>query len=394
MRILFLAHDDISSGSGRSLFEMVVGLKNFYNIVPVVITKKKNALYKACLGHDIECYRLRFGMCATFSQSIWMFLLTFFADHFNNRRAYWKIKKMLDLSAIDLIHSNSSVISFGAFLANKTGIPHVWHIREFGDSDFHIHYSIQNMAQYISANANQVIAVSDVVKNHWVTRGIEANRVVVLYDGISKEMPMKISKKKSNNEVLSCVFCGWIDSPKRQRLAIDALALLPLDVRTCIHLDFYGFGNSVYLEQLERVIQRKHLQKNVHFCGYSENLDRILCTYDVGLNCSRMEGYGRVTVEYMLAGLCVIASDSGANSELIQHEKTGLLFRSGDAADLSKQLLKLYSDRQLSNRLSLAGNRWAHENASFNVEIKGLYSLYGKIMATNSSVTEEALNGQ
>jgi glycosyltransferase involved in cell wall biosynthesis len=46
------------------------------------------------------------------------------------------------------------------------------------------------------------------------------------------------------------------------------------------------------------------------------------------------ESFGLIIVEAFSTGLPVIASGIGAMAELIEHERTGLLFRTGDAADL------------------------------------------------------------
>jgi glycosyltransferase involved in cell wall biosynthesis len=379
MRVLFLAHDDITSGSGRSLFEMVVGLRRLYDIVPVVITKKKNALYEACLDHNIECHRLRFGMCATFSQNIWMLVLTFLADHFNNRLSYLKIKRMLDLSSIDLIHSNSSVISFGAFLSKRTGISHIWHIREFGDADFHIRYSIRNMAQYISANASRVIVVSDAVKKHWVQKGLAEEKVTRIYDGVSDKFIPIDGMSVKEKEKLKVVFCGRIEPTKGQWLAVDAFSLLPLQIRSEICLDFYGSGSKVDVEALQDKIVRAHLEDRVRVCGFSESLQKVLPLYDIGLNCSKAEGYGRTTIEYMFSGLCTIVSDSGASSELIKDGQTGMLFREQTPELLSEKLVAIYTDRVLLQKIAAAGHRWAMEHISINRELIQVYEIYCQV---------------
>ena len=51
-----------------------------------------------------------------------------------------------------------------------------------------------------------------------------------------------------------------------------------------------------------------------------------------------MEAFGRVTVEAMLSGRPVLASDTGANSELVQDNITGWLFNSGDAKSLAGKM--------------------------------------------------------
>ena len=50
------------------------------------------------------------------------------------------------------------------------------------------------------------------------------------------------------------------------------------------------------------------------------------------------ESFGRVVIEAFAAGTPVIASEIGALPELIEHGRTGLLFRPGDAEDLAAKI--------------------------------------------------------
>ena len=91
--------------------------------------------------------------------------------------------------------------------------------------------------------------------------------------------------------------------------------------------------------------QRGYLSQ-INFLGSINDVHERLGNYQIGLMCSRAEGFGRVTAEYMHAQLGVIASDSGANPELIQDGVNGLLFKSGDAKSLSECILRLYNNRE------------------------------------------------
>ena len=51
-----------------------------------------------------------------------------------------------------------------------------------------------------------------------------------------------------------------------------------------------------------------------------------------------MEAFGRVTVEAMLSGNPVLATDTGANPELIKEGETGWLFREGDPENLARKI--------------------------------------------------------
>jgi glycosyltransferase involved in cell wall biosynthesis len=62
--------------------------------------------------------------------------------------------------------------------------------------------------------------------------------------------------------------------------------------------------------------------------------------------CSPNEALGRVTIEGMMYGVPVVAFDSAGTSEIVQHEQTGLLYRS-DERSLAIQLERLLNDQSL-----------------------------------------------
>jgi glycosyltransferase involved in cell wall biosynthesis len=66
------------------------------------------------------------------------------------------------------------------------------------------------------------------------------------------------------------------------------------------------------------------------------------------------ESFGLIIVEAFSTGLPVLASDIGALSELIEHERTGLLFKTGDAQDLvtKVQWASRHPDRLAAMRAS------------------------------------------
>ena len=49
---------------------------------------------------------------------------------------------------------------------------------------------------------------------------------------------------------------------------------------------------------------------------------------------------GVIILSSILCGCAVVASRVGGNPERVEHERTGLLFRAGDAADLAACLKK------------------------------------------------------
>jgi glycosyltransferase involved in cell wall biosynthesis len=57
-------------------------------------------------------------------------------------------------------------------------------------------------------------------------------------------------------------------------------------------------------------------------------------------------------LEAMACGCCVIGSDVGGVGEMIEHQRSGLVFQSGDVAGLAESLLQAINQK-------VGGNRWA-----------------------------------
>ena len=68
-------------------------------------------------------------------------------------------------------------------------------------------------------------------------------------------------------------------------------------------------------------------------------------------------------------------SDRGGVPEIIEHEKSGLLFHSEDADDLYRQLSRLWSDREFCSQLALAGKERADEMFDEELHFPALYNL-------------------
>ena len=71
------------------------------------------------------------------------------------------------------------------------------------------------------------------------------------------------------------------------------------------------------------------------------------------------EPFGLVAVEAMAAGVPVCAADCGGLHDSVQTERTGLLFKRGDAVDLARCLERLLDDDTLRARMGTAGRERA-----------------------------------
>jgi L-malate glycosyltransferase len=80
--------------------------------------------------------------------------------------------------------------------------------------------------------------------------------------------------------------------------------------------------------------------------------------------CSQFEALGRVTVEYMKAGIPVVGANAGSTSMLLEGDKYGLLYEAGNYVQLSERIRQLVSKPELVNQLTTAARQFAE--ATFN----------------------------
>lgn len=373
--ILFITHDDLSGGSCLSILNQILILRNKHFINPIVITFGKNTLYEKLLKLKIETYALKYDFTSVWTRNRLFHLIKRpYYRLFYNYMAWIKIKKMIDFGKIDLIVSNSSVIDFGAFLYRKTKIPHVWYLREFGDLDFNILPYIKDLPKYIDKNTSKIIAVSNAVAKHWISRGI-TKKIDVVYNGIKCDL--EENKQKKTTEIIKIIMSGRFSPAKGQITAIKAVHLLPREIQKKIQLDFWGQGESE--KRIISMIHKLQISDCVHVRGFSNQLTSILDEYDVGLNLSQAEAFGRTTVEYMMHGLYTICNNSGASPELLEGGKFGKLIEKNNAEKLTSAIQYYVKNRECCQKFSETGKNWVRENLNAEKNAAKAWRVYQEL---------------
>lgn len=296
------------------------------------------------------------------------------------KKALKIIEKNVNLSEIDLIHTNSHRNDIGCYLNKKHGIPHIVHIREFSDADFNCITYRKGFIHIMNQYTTRYIAISQAIKDYWIRKGVDKNKLIKIYDGISFREGTISDDKSKRSPKLKLVITSGICYPKGQHLVVGAMESLPMRIRNNITVDFIGWDDPQYTKQLKDRIEKAGLKNSFRFVGAVPNATKLLGNYHIGLMCSRSEGFGRVTAEYMAAKLGVIASDSGANPELIENGINGLLFKSGDEKDLADKIIKFYNDRDLLLKCSNTAHMVAKTKYSEDLNAENIFELYKSLL--------------
>lgn len=339
-KVLFIHHGDDKYGSSKSLVEMILELKKNHEIKPIVITSRKNKLTEFLTLEGIENFSFEYTWAVYKKdknpiKNLAKFIIKRFRYSIRNNKQLKKIEDNINFNEIDIIHTNTSVLDIGIRLSIRQKKQHIWHLREFGKQDFNLYPLSKQYIKYLKSSNNTFVAISNSVKDSWIKKGIDKNRINVIYNGVKVSSTKRTTHIKLDDTKIRMVFLGAITKEKGQEQLIDALNLLDSNVASKVSVDFIGDGKDHYIKYL--LAKLKNDRQNIaNFLGYKKNASKLLDQYDVGINCSKAEAFGRVSVEYMINGLCVIASNSGANVEIIGD--SGLLYEYGDYVQLSNIL--------------------------------------------------------
>lgn len=254
-----------------------------------------------------------------------------------------------------LAYSSTVTFGFGIMVAKSLQLTHIQHIRENIDAFGNIFlFGYDNTMNYINKNSSAVICTSELLKARYAS-DIDASKLYSIYNGIPN-IDMIPAKKHSGK--LRLVQVGRFMNDKRIFDSIESIRLLAEKGCRNLSLDIFGKGEeeSAY----RNLITNYHLEDVISIKGYCDNID--YSQYDVGLMTSTFEAFGRATVEYMNYGLAVIASDSGANPEIVKDGITGLLYKVHEPQALADAILKLYENMNMAKAMGQAGKARFIEN--------------------------------
>jgi glycosyltransferase involved in cell wall biosynthesis len=116
-------------------------------------------------------------------------------------------------------------------------------------------------------------------------------------------------------------------------------------------------GEGELLPELEALVRRLGLERSVYFWGTRRDIPAILSKATLGALSSRSEGAPNAVLEYMAAGLPVVATSVGGLPELVVQNKTGVLVQAHDPAALAGAILNLLDKPKLMRQMGAAGRR-------------------------------------
>jgi L-malate glycosyltransferase len=146
-------------------------------------------------------------------------------------------------------------------------------------------------------------------------------------------------------------------------------------------VEFLLVGDGPQRPELEREAAKLGLQDRVRFLGDRRDIPAILASIDVSVVPSVSESLSNVILESMAAGVAVVASSVGGNSEL-GADGRALLVPANDEEALAAGLERVLADAEFRSAMARKAREFARENFSIERVRRQYSALYAEVLAS------------
>jgi len=324
--ILFIAQDSNLYGANQSLINMISSIRLEDIRITVVFPEHGpicDTFDQLKWNYHIIKFRTEFCNSKGIVNKYVLVFIKYFFKIIVNKRAMIELRRLVNKFEIDIIHSNSSLVSIGEKLARYEHVRHIWHLREHIGIERSTIHTFGGIEKYIKLiqNSDQIICITKKIAEYYHVE----EKAIILHDAVRKCGNYKQASSRGNY----FLFCGSLDQNKGVEIAIDTFSKIIIQYPN-LKLLIVGSGEFHYERYLKQKVITLNLGGSIDFLGFRNDIDYLMSNAIALLMCSKYEGLGRVTIEAMLNCCIVIGFNNAGTKEIINHLSTGLLYESDE----------------------------------------------------------------
>ncbi|MBO5382227.1 MAG: glycosyltransferase [Bacteroides sp.] len=385
MKVLYiLSGPSIYDGSSKSFLNLIRGLRKENNIEIFVVCPSRKGMYELLVKEGFNAVGLKYAFStkpdfSSIKSKLYFIpklLRRFLFNNFSQCVLYLYCKKYKP----DIIHTNTTAVSIGYFVAKKLGIPHIWHIREYGDLDFGM--NMRKINSYLINVNNYTISITEDIAKH---RGVYRKQGnVVIYNGIYNTEDAIYIEKKDNYYL----YAGRIQETKGLKELVQAFILfLKSRPNSEIVLKIAeGAVDRPYKDEIIELIKDSNIGNKIEWLGHISDIGALMSKAMAIIVPSYNEGFGRVTAEAMFNGALVVGRNTGGTKEQFDNgekkcgQNIGLRFTTTE--ECSQCLISIY-DKGINafNEMILKGQQTAVSLYSNEAYVKNVSNFYSKVLS-------------
>jgi glycosyltransferase involved in cell wall biosynthesis len=298
-------------------------------------------------------------------------------------RAAVKVAGIIRDGGYLIVHSHGVRTALvGGMAAAMAGAPMVYHAHSptSHDSTRRWRNRINGLVERRSLRrAARVIAVSRAVADHVAAEGYDADRIVVVPNGVPGVGAPADRAKPGGRWTLGVV--ALFRPRKGIEVLLEAMAIL-LRRGAPVHLRAVGSFESLgYEAEIAARVQRLGLNEHVTWTGFRRDAAAELQKMDILTLPSLFgEGLPMVVLEAMAAGTPVVAARVAGVSEAIRDGRDGVLVDAGDAEGLARAIAGFVDGQYDWEELRRSALRRHAERFSDRAMAAGVAAVYRELL--------------
>ncbi|MCQ2318701.1 MAG: glycosyltransferase family 4 protein [Bacteroidales bacterium] len=316
MKVVYVLSSTNSFGGATKSFYLMVKRLISNGIEPVIVVPDNNDFCLTLRKEGIRTIVLNFRSAiyppAKNIREILLFVPKLIAKTVLNKIAAGKLCKEAKTFGAELIHTNVSVVDIGMKAARKLGIPHVTHIREYGDKDFNMHVFPSKSIYFrnFSTEKSYTICITKDVSKYYHLENQKNSKVI--YDGVLHKSDVIKGNKKDDY----FLFAGRLEEAKGISDLMKAYAKLCETRKDAFPLLVAGESTDKnYTVVLHELANSLNVSEKVRFLGNRTDILELMSKAAALIVPSRSEGFGFITAEAMFSGCIVIGRDTAGTKE-------------------------------------------------------------------------------
>ena len=291
-------------------------------------------------------------------------------------RCIGKLISIIQKEKIDIVHARSRVPAWIAFFACRKTEAHFL-------TTCHGYYS-SHVFSKVMGWGKLTIAISEVVGRHMAqdfATPSENIRVVPRSVDLEKfNLPRAINTARKEFIV---VMIGRITPLKGHPYFLKAMARV-IHQMPSVKIQIIGDASAkkqAYKDELIMLTKRLGIATQVEFMGNRRDIPQLLSKADcLVLSTTTQEAFGRVIIEAQAAGVPVVATRVGGVTEVIDHEKTGLLVLPKDIDAISDSVLRILKDLKFAEGLVIEAKKKIEAKYTLANMAEATISVYKELM--------------
>ena len=334
MKFLFVSHWSGSGGAEKALFEIIEYAHSKLGVECICLVNGRGSLYRKLCQIGVRCYVLPYRWWCGENLPRWKTIGRSVA----NLPLAVAAAVIIAAQRCQLVYTNTSTVSVGALAAFLSHRPHIWHIHELpGARQF-------DMGERFSMSMMNRLTRTFIVPSDFIARALAARidprKIVTIRNAVRlADQATNIPRRTPTPGRL--VSIGAVCRQKGHEDAVRAAAELARRGHDVTLRIVGNIDDAVYKQELEAIAAELGLGARLSFAGLLPDIVPEMQEAQIFVMCGRDEGFGRVTVEAMLLHRPVVAVSSGATSEIVKHNETGLLCSPGSPSELADAIEQL-----------------------------------------------------